>query len=138
MSGEWCIFQNYSLFIECTLQINSELTSSVDRVHSYTSSNLSEHRTNIAQHSILRKDDLKHGEENQTELLLTTDEQDEHNDESEMPQLNKTTQFRVEKLVTFSGKSIYLLHFENFKNKETSLMRLIVQIINFYMSNNLV
>ena len=71
--------------------------------------------------------------------LLQKIQDGEHSNDkfTEMPNFNSTSQFKVEKLLTFSGKSIYVMHFINFKDKESVLMRLLVQIIKFYMSNHL-
>lgn len=52
----------------------------------------------------------------------------------EKEQTTSKTEFKIEKLVTFSKKSIYVMHFINFDGKENVLLRLLVQIVKFYMN----
>ena len=117
---------------ECTFQNNLMETDAV-RVHPYIHTPKSHlNKANISQPDNKTGDILKE----HVKLLQKTQDDDHSKDKfSEMP--NTTSQFKVEKLLTHSGKSIYVMHFINFNDKETVLMRLLVQIINFYMSNNL-
>ena len=43
-------------------------------------------------------------------------------------------QFKIEKLLTFPRKSVYVMHFTNFDEKENVLIILLVKIIRFYMN----
>ena len=43
-------------------------------------------------------------------------------------------QFKIEKLLTLPRKSVYVMHFTNFDEKENVLIILLVKIIRFYMN----
>ena len=43
-------------------------------------------------------------------------------------------QFKIEKLLTLPRKSVYVMHFTNFEEKENVLIILLVKIIRFYMN----
>lgn len=43
-------------------------------------------------------------------------------------------QFKIEKLLTFPRKSVYVMHFTNFDEKENVLIILLVKIIRYYMN----
>ena len=105
------------------------------RVHPYENTQKSHlSKANISQPDNKTEDILK----DYVKLLQKTrNYQSSSGNFSEMPNINSTSQFKVEKLLTYSGKSIYVMHFINFKDKESVLMKLLVQIIKFYMSNNL-